>query len=185
MATLDRKGEPLLQPAVARFLAARALVLLAAAPLCAQEAPTSGGPQASGLPLPRFVSLRADEVNMRTGPGVRYPVDWVYKRKNMPVEVIAEFGTWRKVRDIQGTQGWIHQSMLSNNRWITITGQTRTLRRKPDAQAPAVARIEPGASALVLECPEEGGWCRVQASGHEGWLRRVEFWGLYPREQVK
>ena len=106
----------------------------------------------SGLPLPRFASLRSDEVNVRTGPGTRYPVDWVYKRKYMPLEVIAEFGTWRKVRDIQGTQGWIHQSMLSNNRWITITGQTRTLRRKPDSQAAAVARIEPGASAQLVEC---------------------------------
>lgn len=122
---------------------------------------------------------------MRTGPGVRYPVDWVYKRKYMPLEVIAEFGTWRKVRDIQGTQGWIHQSMLSNNRWITITGQTRTLRRKPDSQAAAVARIEPGASAQLVECPEDTGWCRVTAGGYEGWLRRVEFWGVYPRETIK
>jgi SH3-like domain-containing protein len=173
---------------VIRLLVLLAFVL-AAPPLAAQEAlpsdPQSGGSQASGLPLPRFVSLRAEEVNMRTGPGVRYPVDWVYKRRNMPVEVIAEFGTWRKVRDIQGTQGWIHQSMLSNNRWVTITGQTRTLRRKADSQAPAVARVEPGASAQVLECPDESGWCRVTAGGYDGWLRRVEFWGLYPRETVK
>src|SRR3990167_9515481 len=97
-----------------RLLAMLVLAVLAP-PALAQEA--SQAPlQASGLPLPRFVSLRAEEVNMRAGPGVRYPVDWVYKRKNMPVEVIAEFGTWRKVRDIQGTQGWIHQSMLSSNR---------------------------------------------------------------------
>ncbi len=156
------------------------LALAVAASAAAEE-----GPQATGLPLPRFVSLRADEVNMRTGPGVRYPVDWVYKRKYMPLEVIAEFGTWRKVRDIQGTQGWIHQSMLSNNRWITITGQTRTLRRKPDSQAAAVARIEPGASAQLVECPEDTGWCRVTSSGYEGWLRRVEFWGVYPRETLK
>ena len=155
-----------------------------APPALAQEA--SQAPlQASGLPLPRFVSLRAEEVNMRAGPGVRYPVDWVYKRKNMPVEVIAEFGTWRKVRDIQGTQGWIHQSMLSSNRWVTITGPARTLRRKADSQAPAVARVEPGAMAQVLECPDESGWCRLSAGGYDGWLRRVEFWGLYPRETVK
>ena len=156
------------------------LASLAAATAAAEE-----GPQATGLPLPRFVSLRADEVNMRTGPGVRYPVDWVYKRKTMPLEVIAEFGTWRKVRDIQGTQGWIHQSMLSNSRWVTITGQTRTLRRKPDSQAAAVARIEPGAMALLQECPEDTGWCRLTSGGYEGWLRRVEFWGIYPRETIK
>ena len=111
-----------------------------APPALAQEA--SQAPlQASGLPLPRFVSLRAEEVNMRAGPGVRYPVDWVYKRKNMPVEVIAEFGTWRKVRDIQGTQGWIHQSMLSSNRWVTITGPARTLRRKEIGRASCRERV--------------------------------------------
>ena len=79
---------------------------------------------ASGLPLPRFVSLRSDKVHMRTGPGVRYPIDWVYKRQNMPMEVVAEFGTWRKVRDFQGTEGWMHQSMLSNKRTLAVTGQT-------------------------------------------------------------
>ena len=160
------------------------VVFLIAAPLAAQDSPQASL-QSTGLPLPRFVSLRADEVNMRSGPGVRYPVDWVYKRKNMPVEVIAEFGTWRKVRDIQGTQGWIHQSMLSSARWVTVTGQTRTLRRKPDSQSSAVARVEPDVSAQVLECPADSGWCRISAGGYEGWLRRVEFWGLYPREAVK
>lgn len=141
--------------------------------------------KASGLPLPRFVSLRSDEVNMRTGPGVQYPVDWVYKRKYMPVEVLAEFGTWRKVRDIQGTQGWVHQSLLSANRWVTITGQTRTLRRRADAQSPAVARVDPGVNAQVVECVEDNGWCRMNVGGYEGWMRRVEVWGVYPRENVK
>jgi SH3-like domain-containing protein len=161
-----------------------AIVGLALADVVAAQQPES--PQPTGLPLPRFVSLRSEEVNLRTGPGVRYPVDWVYKRKNMPVEVIAEFGTWRKIRDIQGTQGWVHQSLLSNNRWVTITGQTRTLRRRADSQSPAVARVEPGVSAQILECPEaEGGWCRINAGGQDGWMRRVEFWGLYPREIIK
>ncbi len=77
--------------------------------------------KSTGLPLPRYVSLRAEEVNMRTGPGVRYPVDWVYKRRNLPVEIIAEFGTWRKIRDVEGAQGWIHQSMLSNRRTFSVT----------------------------------------------------------------
>jgi len=122
---------------------------------------------------------------MRTGPGVRYPVDWVYKRKDMPVEVIAEFGTWRKIRDIQGAQGWIHQSMLSNGRYITVTGQTRTLRRTPESNAPAVARIEPGAISQVVSCPKDGGWCKISAGDVEGWLRRVEIWGVYPREILK
>ncbi len=139
----------------------------------------------SGLPLPRFVSLRSEEVNMRTGPGVRYPVDWVYKRRNMPMEVIAEFGTWRKVRDVQGTEGWIHQSMLSNRRMLAVTGQTRTLRAEADSKAPSVARIEPGAVGEAVQCPERSGWCSVTIGKYKGWLRRVEFWGVYPKEKIK
>ena len=89
----------------------------------------------SGLPLPRFVSLRADEVNMRTGPGVQYPVEWVYKRQGLPAEIIAEFGTWRKVRDWQGTQGWIHQSMLSGKRNFIIMENSARYAVMPTATA--------------------------------------------------
>ena len=96
---------------------------------------------ASGLPLPRFVSLRSDKVRMRTGPGVRYPIDWVYKRQNMPMEVVAEFGTWRKVRDFQGTEGWINKAMLRNKRTLAVTGQTRTLRFNSDSKSHAVSRL--------------------------------------------
>lgn len=142
-------------------------------------------PRGSGLPLPRYVSLRDDVVNMRTGPGVRYPVDWVYRRDRLPVEVIAEFGTWRKVRGPQGTQGWIHQSMLSSRRAIFIKGQTRTLRRDPDSTAPALARAEPGVVGELASCPDGSGWCRVKIKNFEGWLRRVEFWGAYSKEVVR
>ena len=162
------------------LVAAFVLTLAAIAPALAQSAKS-----AKTLPVPRYVSLRAGEVNMRTGPGVRYPVDWVYQRKNMPVEVIAQFGTWRKIRDFQGAQGWIHQSMLSGARFVTITGQIRTLRRQADAKSGPVARIEPGAVAELLNCPEGTGWCKISAADHQGWLRRVEFWGLYPRENIK
>ncbi|HEC14175.1 MAG TPA: hypothetical protein ENI72_00310, partial [Rhodospirillales bacterium] len=79
----------------------------------------------SGLPLPRFVSLRVNEVNMRTGPGVQYPIEWVYSRQYLPMEVIAEYSTWRKVRDWQGGQGWVHQSMLGGRRSFIVTGTTR------------------------------------------------------------
>lgn len=139
----------------------------------------------SGLPLPRYVSLRAKEVNMRTGPGVRYPVDWVYRRQNLPVEVISEFGTWRKVRDGQGAEGWIHQSLLSNRRTFTVTGQVRTVRRRPDSNSPPAARAEPGVIGRLLQCPDGTGWCKVAVGGISGWLRRVEFWGVYPRETIK
>lgn len=136
----------------------------------------------SGLPLPRFVSLRAGEVNMRTGPGVQYPVEWVYMRKDLPVEIIAEFETWRKVRDWEGTQGWVHQSMLSGKRTIMITGDVRILRKDDDAKSVTKARIEPGVVGRLVDCPKGNGWCQVEVAGHEGWLRHVDFWGAYKNE---
>jgi len=137
----------------------------------------------TGLPLPRFVSLRAAEVNLRTGPGVQYPVDWVYLRQSLPVEIIAEYGTWRKIRDWQGTQGWVHQSMVAGTRTFIVTGDTRTVRRKGDAQSPAVATLEPGVIGNLLSCPDLNGWCRVEAASNKGWLRRVDFWGVL-RDEV-
>lgn len=139
----------------------------------------------SGLPLPRFVSLRAAEVNMRTGPGVQYPVEWVYRRQALPMEVIAEYGTWRKVRDWQGTQGWVHQSMLAGRRALIVTGKVRTLRSRPTVKSAPVAKLEPGVIGRLVECPSDGAWCRIEASGRAGWLRRVEFWGAYRSEALE
>ena len=141
-------------------------------------------PEGSGLPLPRFVSLRAQEVNMRAGPGVQYPVEWVYKRRYLPVQIIAEYRTWRKVRDWQGTQGWMHQSMLGGRRSVIVTGSRRTLRAEPDAKSRAIARLEPGGIGKLEKCPAEGGWCRIEAGDRRGWLRRVEFWGVQQGEAV-
>ena len=100
--------------------------------------------ETSGLPLPRFVSLRSDEVNLRAGPGVRYPIDWIYARKDLPVEVIAEFEAWRKIRDWQGTEGWVHQSMLTGRRMMVVMGQARSLRASDADSADPVAVVEPG-----------------------------------------
>ncbi|HEX9461814.1 MAG TPA: SH3 domain-containing protein [Alphaproteobacteria bacterium] len=149
------------------------------------ERPGAGteGPPAPGSSLPRYVSLRSDEVNLRTGPGVRYPVDWVLQRRHMPVEVLAEFENWRKIRDWQGTEGWVHQSMLSGRRYAIVTGEIRALHRQADPAAPAVARLEPGVVAQIMECKDQ--WCRVDANGFKGWLTRSEFWGVYPSEAVK
>ena len=147
--------------------------------------PTFAQNQSSGLPLPRFVSLRADEVNMRTGPGVQYPVEWVYKRQGLPVEIIAEYGTWRKVRDWQGAQGWIHQSMLSGKRRFIVIGSTRTVRRTANSDSSARASLEPGVIGHVTECEGSSNWCQVEAGGISGWLRRVDVWGIYRGEQIK
>jgi len=124
----------------------------------------------SGLPIPRFVSLRADEVNLRTGPGVRYPVDWVVQRRGLPVEVVAEFEAWRKIRDQEGVEGWVNKAMLS-------------VRRSRSADAPAVARVEPGVVARLVKCDDS--WCKVEIESYEGWLQRSELWGLYPNEKVE
>ncbi|HEX9568125.1 MAG TPA: SH3 domain-containing protein [Rhodospirillales bacterium] len=141
--------------------------------------------KSSGLPLPRFVSLRAGEVNLRTGPGVQYPVDWVYQRQHLPVEIIAEYGTWRKIRDWQGTQGWVHQSMVAPRRTFIATDEVRTIHRKSDPNSEPVARIEPGVVGRLLACPDLNGWCRVDVGGHEGWLRRVELWGVQRDEVIQ
>ena len=141
--------------------------------------------ETTGLPLPRFVSLRADEVNLRTGPGVQYPIDWVYRRRHLPVEIIAEYNTWRKVRDWQGTEGWVHQSMVGNERTVIVTGKLRTLRDKSDTAGRPVTQAEAGVIARLLECPDASTWCRVEVDGFEGWFRRVEFWGVNAKEVLR
>ncbi|HLI10082.1 MAG TPA: SH3 domain-containing protein [Alphaproteobacteria bacterium] len=137
----------------------------------------------SGLPIPRFVTLRSDKVNVRAGPGVRYPIEWVFERKGMPVEVVAESDVWRKVRDIEGTEGWVNQNLLSSRRGVIVTGGIRSLRREPRDDAPIVARAEPDVIGQLLECA--GPWCRVDLSGFRGWLKRGEFWGVYPNEKIE
>lgn len=133
----------------------------------------------TGLPLPRFVSLRPAEVNLRTGPGNTYPVDWVYKRRHMPVEVVAEFDNWRKIRDWQGSVGWVHQSLLDGRRYALITSEQLLLKRPSPDGAP-VARLMPGVIARLQSC--KPGWCRLEIGGYDGWLPHDAFWGAYPNE---
>jgi SH3-like domain-containing protein len=134
------------------------------------------------LPLPRFVSLRSDTVNVRSGPGVRYPIEWVFTKRSMPVEVLEEFEVWRKIRDWQGTEGWVHQTNLSGKRSAIVTGDVRDLRRDGDPRASVIARIEPGVVGQLLDC--HGTWCRVEFDGQKGYLAKSEFWGAYPNETV-
>jgi len=154
-----------------------ALVVAAASPAVAGET--------SGLPLPRFVSLRSDEVNLRTGPGQRYPIDWIYARKDLPVEVIAEFEAWRKIRDWQGTEGWVHQSMLSGRRMMVVIGGPRTLRGSDAESADATAMVEPGVLGRLLQCPRNRDFCRVEVGQTQGWLKREEIWGVYKGEWIE
>ncbi len=162
------------------------ILVIAALPVRAQPSgPMDDAPayRTTGLPLPRFVSLRAGEVNLRTGPGVRYPVDWVFLRRSMPVEITAEFDTWRRIRDWEGTEGWVHQSMLSGRRTAIIVDGLRTLHDAPTPQAAVVARAERGVIARIDECRPD--WCAVEAQGYYGWLPRTGLWGVYPEETVE
>jgi SH3-like domain-containing protein len=141
--------------------------------------------ETSGLPLPRFVSLRSDEVNLRTGPGQRYPIDWIYARKDLPVEVIAEFEAWRKIRDWQGTEGWVHQSMLSGRRMMVVIGAQRQLRGSDGDSADVVAVVEPGVLGRLLQCPRNRDYCRVDVGQTQGWFKRDEIWGVYKGEWIE
>ena len=136
----------------------------------------------SGLPIPRFASLRSDEVNVRTGPGTRYPVDWVFKRKAMPVEIVAEYENWRKIRDWQGASGWVHQSLLSGKRSFIVSSKAASLHKTPATSADIVARLEPEVMGEIRSCT--GDWCRVRVSNVSGWIQRTGMWGVYKSEPI-
>jgi SH3-like domain-containing protein len=156
-----------------------ALVALLALAAAAQPALGQAG-RTTGLPLPRFVSLGSDRVNLRFGPGQQYPIQWILAREGLPVEIIEEFDTWRKVRLHDGDQGWIHGSLLSSRRTIVVAEQIRELRRSPDASARVLLRAEPGVIGELLDCEED--WCRIEIDGRRGWLQRDAFWGVLPGE---
>lgn len=161
----------------------RALMIAAAV---AASAPAFAQSPRDNLPVPRFVSLRSEEVNLRTGPGVRYPVEWVFVRRQMPVEITQEFENWRRVRDREGTEGWVHQSMLTGRRTAVVLGDAGTtveLKRRAETVAPGLARVEAGVIANLIEC--QGDWCRVEAGGFRGWLERTHIWGVYAQETLK
>jgi SH3-like domain-containing protein len=139
---------------------------------------------ASGLPLPRFVALRSDEVNLRAGPGTRYPIEWVYKRRDLPVEIEREFEVWRLVKDQDGVKGWVHQATLTSRRSFVVTGTERTLRQEAKPDASPVARLQPGVVGRIRSCDAGSDWCQVQVGDYRGWLKRDEFWGVLPGEAV-
>jgi SH3-like domain-containing protein len=155
------------------------LVALSTAAFAANES-EEGKAAPSGLPMPRFASLRSDDVNMRTGPGTRYPIEWVYRRKGLPVEILSEFEVWRRVRDFEGAEGWVHKSALSGKRTALVAGASRNLLQDGANDAPVAAHLENGAMGQVLSCAKD--WCRLKFDGVKGYLRKNEFWGVYPDE---
>ncbi|HET6184866.1 MAG TPA: SH3 domain-containing protein [Acetobacteraceae bacterium] len=138
----------------------------------------------TGLPLPRFAALRADQVNFRAGPGDRYPVEWLYKRRGLPVEIEREFDVWRLVTAPDGTKGWVHEATLMGRRDFVVTGAERTLRAEPQDTARPVAVLKPGVVGRINACPANSEWCRVQVSDYRGWIKRDGIWGVLPGETV-
>jgi SH3-like domain-containing protein len=150
------------------------------------------GKSASGLPVPRFVSLKSDRVNLRTGPGTDYPTSWVFRRAGLPVEILNEFESWRQVRDSEGTTGWVLQSLLSGRRtalvspWEIKAGNPPpqvTVRNDDSDKARAVAIVEAGVIANIGKC--DGRWCQVSIDEFRGYLPQKQLWGIYPNETVK
>ncbi|MFD2204745.1 SH3 domain-containing protein [Kiloniella antarctica] len=135
----------------------------------------------SGLPLPRFVSFRSGEVNMRAGPGTRYPISWIYHRRRLPVEIIDEFDTWRQIRDWQGTEGWVHQSMLKGQRSMMVTGAVRTIYDDPEVTSRPVVQAEAGVIGELDSC-NSNDWCQVEIKDITGWLQRSALYGSYKGE---
>ena len=135
------------------------------------------------LKVPRFVSLHSDKVNLRSGPGRQYPIEWVLTRKDMPVEVVAQFEHWRRIRQWDGTIGWVQEHMVTGKRYVIVAkGAVRPLYREPDITSALAARVEPGVIARLIEC--KAGWCRIDAGDAAGWMRRADLWGVYPDESV-
>ncbi|SDG87745.1 SH3 domain-containing protein [Sulfitobacter delicatus] len=152
------------------------LLLAPSAPLSAAE---QRG-QVTNLPLPRFVSMKASEGNVRRGPSLSHRIDWVYKRRDLPLRITAEHGHWRRVEDRDGMGGWVHYSLLSGVRTVLVEQDMLPLHGKPDPKAPVVARLELGVVARLGECTLE--WCELRSGGYTGWAPKVRLWGVEPGE---
>ncbi len=148
-------------------------------PAAAVEAPKPPDPKQAI----HFASLRAEKVNLRSGPSADFPIQWVYVRRGLPVKVVASFDIWRKIRDSEGTEGWVNQQMLTGHRSVLVSGAVRDLRHDPKPDAGVVAKLEVGVVAAISKCDPT--WCEVKAGGYKGWLMRDEVWGVDPGEIIE
>ena len=153
------------------------VVLVGASPRFAQAGDV--GP-VTNLPLPRYVSMKAAEGNVRRGPSLTHRIDWVFKRRDMPLRITAEHGHWRRVEDRDGMGGWVHYSLLSGTRTVLVEQDMLTLHARPDPQAPVAAALEAGVVARLGDCTLE--WCELRAGGYRGWAPKVRMWGVAPDE---
>jgi SH3-like domain-containing protein len=175
-----RSASAALHTQVLAVVAGLSLLILAGAPARA------GNDATSSLPVPRFVSLKTDRVNVRGGPDKDHDVTFIYTRIGWPVEITAEFENWRRVRDSDGSEGWVYHSMLSGKRMAVVRLKTSAdlapLHAKPDAQSTVTARLQSGVLGTVKHCT--GTWCRVVGEGFDGWVEQSRLWGVYPDEKI-
>ncbi len=146
---------------------------------------TNLGP--SGLPVPRFVSLKRDKVNVRRGPSTSHKVSWVFTRKGYPVEIIAESDHWRRVRDAEGEEGWVYHSLLAGWRTGVVSpwrkGSEEVLLSEPSANGSTIATLEAGVLGRIERCT--GQWCNIAVGGYSGWVKQDKLWGVYPGESIE
>jgi SH3-like domain-containing protein len=158
---------------------------LLAFPSFASAQETTGS--VSGLPIPRFVSLKPSDTPMRDGPSKDHRIRWVFKREGMPVEIIAEFDNWRRVRDSEGDDGWVYHARLSGRRTAQINPRVKTdtvsLHARDSESSPVVARLQAGVIGSVEQC--NGRWCRINGEGFNGWTQQDRLWGVYPGERIR
>jgi SH3-like domain-containing protein len=133
-------------------------------------------------PVPRFASLKPNEVNVRVGPGPQYPVEWIYLKSGLPVEVIAEFDTWRKIRDMEGVEGWVQSTILCGKRHAVIQEPEVILYAQADCKSCPLVRLQGRLVVDLLKCRDD--WCQVRIFDFKGWLKRTSLWGLYPQEAI-
>lgn len=149
--------------------------------IAAQAADETSILNPSGMAVPRFVTLKSDYVNARVGPGKRYPIRWVFKRKRLPVSIVEEFANWRKIQDRDGDGGWVHKSLLSGERSVIIKGGTQHLYTRPDSTSRPVVRAGENVIAQVDACTPD--WCELMIGEYKGWARKADIWGV-AREEV-
>lgn len=136
----------------------------------------------SGLEIPRFVSFKSNKIFARKGPGKRFPIEWVYQRRNLPVEVIQEFDTWRKVKDHEGAESWVHQSLISGERYVVVTAEPYArLFTASSEDSKVVALVENSTVLEVQACKES--FCKVDSANFSGWISKKAVWGIYESEQ--
>lgn len=149
----------------------------------ASVATADGRGPVTNLPMPRFVSMKASEGNARRGPSLSHRIDWVFRHRDMPLRVTAEFGHWRRVEDRDGAGGWVHYSLISGVRTVVVSAETADLRARDNAAAPVQARAMAGVIARLEQCGPD--WCRINAGGQKGWVQKSALWGVDADELVE